>query len=66
MFVCLCKGVSDRQLKQAVTDGANSWREVRIETECATQCGKCACMAKAIVDDALAQKFEDFDLAYAV
>ena len=66
MFVCLCKNVSDRQLKQAVEDGADSWRAVRLKTECATQCGKCACTAKGIVDDALARKYADLGLGYAV
>ena len=66
MYVCLCKGVSDRMIRNAVSDGARSWREVREHTECATQCGKCACMAKAITHDAIAEEMLSPDLAYAV
>ena len=55
MYVCVCKGVSDRMIREAVSDGARSWREVRERTECASQCGKCACMGKTIARDAMAQ-----------
>lgn len=55
MYVCLCKGVSDKAIRQAVAQGARSWRDVREQTGCATQCGKCACMGKTIARDAMAQ-----------
>lgn len=67
MYVCLCKGVSDREIRQTVADGARSWGEVREQTGCGTQCGKCACMGKAITRDAVAHEItRDLDLAYAV
>ncbi|WP_458524587.1 (2Fe-2S)-binding protein [Onishia taeanensis] len=66
MYVCLCKGVSDRAIREAVSDGARSWREVRERTECATQCGKCACMAKTLTREAIAEDMMPADLAYAV
>lgn len=55
MYVCLCKGVSDQAIRQAVAEGARSWRDVREQTGCATQCGKCACMGKTIARDAMQQ-----------
>ncbi|GHB10778.1 bacterioferritin-associated ferredoxin [Modicisalibacter luteus] len=67
MYVCLCKGVSDKAIRQAVEDGARSWREVREQTGCGTQCGKCACMGKTITRDAVARELvSGADLAYAV
>ncbi|QJQ94523.1 MULTISPECIES: (2Fe-2S)-binding protein [Halomonadaceae] len=68
MFVCLCKGVTDRAIREAVSDGARSWREVREQTGCATQCGKCACVGKTITRDAVSAEmtFADSNLAYAV
>ncbi|WP_342664565.1 (2Fe-2S)-binding protein [Kushneria aurantia] len=70
----MCKKVTDRQLRQAVAQGASSFGEVSRETRCSTQCGKCTCLAREIVDDALlaqfgathpaAQRFDE--LAYAV
>ncbi|RDB43673.1 (2Fe-2S)-binding protein [Halomonas sp. DQ26W] len=68
MYVCLCKGVSDHKIRSAVEDGARSWREVQGETGCATQCGKCACLAKTITRDAIRSEMQASaaGLAYAV
>lgn len=68
MFVCLCKGVSDRKIRQCIEDGARSWREVQQETGCGTQCGKCACVGKAIAREAIKTEVMASvdDLAYAV
>ena len=41
MFVCLCKGVTDTQIKESIADGANSLRDIRRELGVATQCCKC-------------------------
>ncbi|PMR74313.1 (2Fe-2S)-binding protein [Billgrantia endophytica] len=68
MFVCLCKGVSDHKIRATVESGARSWREVRAETGCGTQCGKCACVAKTITREAVKSELvaSATDLAYAV
>lgn len=67
MYVCLCKGVSDQAIRQAVQEGARSWREVREQTGCGTQCGKCACLGKGITREAVAREVvTDTGLAYAV
>lgn len=68
MYVCLCKGVTDHRIRQAVEEGARSWREVQRETGCGTQCGKCACMGKTITRDAVVGELasSSADLAYAV
>lgn len=41
MFVCICKQVTDSQIKQAVCDGACSFKDIQIELGVATQCGEC-------------------------
>lgn len=68
MYVCLCKGVTDHQIRGSVESGARSWREVQNETGCATQCGKCACAAKGITRDAVMTELKASadGLAYAV
>ncbi len=53
MFVCLCKGITDNDIRDAVMDGANNMRQVRAKLGVSTQCGQCACMAKSIVNEAL-------------
>ncbi|MCW4150107.1 MULTISPECIES: (2Fe-2S)-binding protein [Halomonadaceae] len=68
MYVCVCKGVTDHQIRQQVSDGARSWQEVREATGCATQCGKCACFAKSVTREAVheARLEANAGLAYAV
>ncbi len=66
MYVCLCKGITDSQIRAAVEDGASSLREVRSMLGVASQCGKCGLLARQIVDDALAEcRAMDESLFYA-
>lgn len=53
MYVCLCKGVTDSAIRDAVDTGAESLRQVRDQLGVATQCGKCACLAREIISDHL-------------
>lgn len=62
MFVCLCKGVTDTQIKESIANGANSLRDIRRELGVATQCCKCLPEARAIVDQALEEN-SSFDSA---
>jgi bacterioferritin-associated ferredoxin len=54
MFVCLCKGITDTQIKQSIENGASSLRDIRRELGVATQCCKCLPDARAVIDQALA------------
>jgi len=56
MYVCVCKAVTDGQIERLVADGARSWREVREQTGCGSQCGKCACLAKELTNKAVLQE----------
>ncbi|AIC22009.1 MULTISPECIES: bacterioferritin-associated ferredoxin [Pseudomonas] len=55
MYVCLCTGVTDGQIRDAIYDGCCSYREVRQATGVAGQCGKCACLAKQVVRETLTE-----------
>ncbi|GED23024.1 (2Fe-2S)-binding protein [Halomonas sabkhae] len=68
MYVCLCKGVSDKAIRQSVEDGARSWRDVQRDTGCGTQCGKCACLGKSITRESVQEMLTMpvDELAYAV
>ncbi|EOD56072.1 bacterioferritin-associated ferredoxin [Aeromonas molluscorum] len=48
MYVCLCRGITDTQIRQAVQAGKDL-RQLRKELGLASQCGKCLPMAKAII-----------------
>lgn len=67
MYVCLCKGITDSDIKQAVEDGAASFKEVRENLGVATNCGSCACAAKKLVkSSAKFSSQNQTDLAYSV
>ena len=51
MIVCVCKSVSDRKIRAAIADGADSFDELQFELGVATCCGKC----EASVRDVMAQ-----------
>ncbi|NAT15723.1 (2Fe-2S)-binding protein, partial [Pseudomonas syringae pv. actinidifoliorum] len=53
MYVCLCQGVTDGQIREAILEGCCSYREVRETLGVASKCGKCACLAKEVVRDTL-------------
>ncbi|HET8708581.1 MAG TPA: bacterioferritin-associated ferredoxin, partial [Pseudomonadales bacterium] len=52
MYVCLCKGVTDKQILRAIEEGADSMRQLNRCLGVASQCGKCARQAKDILRDA--------------
>jgi len=47
MIICVCKAVSDRQIRNAVKGGADSLRDLSRELGVGTCCGKCLPEAKA-------------------
>ncbi|MBY0398872.1 (2Fe-2S)-binding protein [Myxococcota bacterium] len=53
MLVCHCRGVSDRQIKRAVKNGACSLREVARETGAGMRCGGCRSSVAEVVREAL-------------
>jgi bacterioferritin-associated ferredoxin len=53
MYVCVCKGITDRQIKAAIDEGANSLGQLRKALGVASQCGKCSVMTREILDEAL-------------
>ena len=54
MIVCVCRRVSDRQIREAVADGAVSLECLQFELGVATQCGRCAECACAVLNEAMA------------
>jgi bacterioferritin-associated ferredoxin len=66
MYVCICKGITDTQIRNAVQDGASSIREVRQALGVASQCGKCGILASEIVRESLGSRVDSEQLFYAV
>ncbi|MCH4247909.1 MAG: bacterioferritin-associated ferredoxin [Acinetobacter populi] len=53
MYVCLCRGITDQDIKDAMQSGAQSYREVREMLDLGTCCGRCAPEAKSIISEEL-------------
>ena len=67
MYVCICKAITDTQIRAAVEDGASSLRDVRKTLGVASQCGKCGILARDIVRESLTELADSNEqLFYAV
>lgn len=55
MYVCVCHAVTDTQIRDAVQAGCCSMRDLRNELGVATQCGRCACHARDVLQSSLMQ-----------
>ncbi|MFY8275436.1 (2Fe-2S)-binding protein [Pseudoalteromonas sp. SSDWG2] len=53
MYICLCHGVSDKKIEQAIDQGARSMRDLSQELKVGSQCGKCCNCAKKILNQKL-------------
>jgi bacterioferritin-associated ferredoxin len=56
MIVCVCRRISDHQIRQAAAQGAVSLECLQFELGVATQCGRCADCASHVLCDARAVK----------
>ena len=53
MYVCICKAVTDRQIREAVSEGAATMRDLRRELGVCAGCGKCGRDARVILRESL-------------
>lgn len=53
MYICVCKAVTDKQIKQAIDNGACSCRQLYQCTGAGNVCGKCASQIKQLLDENL-------------
>lgn len=66
MYICLCKSVTDSQIREAVSKGSTSFRAVRKELNIASQCGKCGIAARQIFDESFQANNDSHQLFYAL
>jgi len=51
MYICICKQITDKQIKAAIDEGAQSLRDLRSELGVASECGQCGQCARAILKE---------------
>ena len=63
MYICICKGVNEKQIRQAVSEGDCSMQKLKCRTGLGSQCGLCrketrTLLAQLQVNQAEAAQFE--------
>lgn len=53
MFVCLCKSVTDHQIRDAVDMGVTTFEGMQSELNVSSVCGGCSCEVKKILQKKL-------------
>ena len=68
MLVCICHGISDKDIDSAMQEGVSSFQQLRAETGLGSCCGQCAPLAKEMVNEkiSLNQASQAFHLAQEV
>ena len=56
MYICICKGVTDSAIREAVNNGAERMRDLKSCLGVTEQCGICACHTKEVLDQVRMQK----------
>jgi bacterioferritin-associated ferredoxin len=54
MFVCICNGITERQIRAAIEDGACSVHELAARLGVASGCGCCAEFAASLISESSA------------
>ena len=62
VYVCLCNGVTDHQIREAAASGVRSVAELTMRTGCGATCGSCLEMAAAMLEPARAERGPAFSL----
>ncbi len=58
MYICVCKGVTDTVIREAVCQGACRMRDLKKCLGVSEQCGKCACDVKEVLEAALSDSIK--------
>ncbi len=53
MYICLCHGITDQQIRECVEHGACSLQDLSEQLGVASCCGRCSYYAEDVLQDAL-------------
>jgi bacterioferritin-associated ferredoxin len=51
VYVCLCNGVTERQIREVAEAGCRTLAELTMRTGCGATCGSCLPMAQLLLDE---------------
>ena len=55
MLVCICNGISDKDIENEIYGGSSSFKEVSKALGVGKCCGQCASYAKDLIDSTMTQ-----------
>lgn len=53
MYVCVCKAITDHQIRQAARNGVLTLDDLRRDLGVASECGNCAAYARQCLEEAI-------------
>ena len=56
MYVCVCKAISDQDIRDAIADGAEDLAAIQAHLGVATGCGTCLEYTEQLLNETLATK----------
>ena len=56
MYICICKGVTDTAIREAVCQGAKRVKDLKACLGVSTQCGICAAYAQEVLEQELLEQ----------
>jgi len=56
VYVCLCNGVTEREIRQVAEAGCHTISELTMRTGCGASCGSCVEMATQLLDEVHAKR----------
>jgi bacterioferritin-associated ferredoxin len=53
LYVCVCKAITDHQIREAAKNGVRTLDELRLDLGVASECGNCAAYASQLLEEAI-------------
>ncbi|MBL8413201.1 MAG: (2Fe-2S)-binding protein [Propionivibrio sp.] len=53
MYVCVCKAITDHQIREAAQNGALTLDDLRRDLGIASECGNCAAYARQLLEETI-------------
>ncbi|MDP2562019.1 (2Fe-2S)-binding protein [Psychrobium sp. 1_MG-2023] len=63
MYVCVCLGITDTDIRNAVKDGGETMRCLKEKFAIASECGGCVPLAKQVLNQELAATSDYYQVA---
>ena len=58
MYVCVCKAITDHQIREAARNGARTLDDLRRDLGVASECGNCAAYARQYLEEVIENELE--------